>query len=370
MSQTTRGGEEVRADRRRATATRWSLPLILLVACAAPPNGDPRQPSPASAATGDGEAERLVAAGLSDLETRRARDLQRAVEQLEAALELDPHNPVAWSGLADASALLGLYSVVPAAETMPRAAAAAERALALDPDLPRAHASLGLVRYLYDWSWSEAEAHFRRALKLDPDDATTHHWLAMMLTALGRSEEAVAQAERAVAAGAESRVVQIKAATVFAAAGRLERAERQLADCLQRFPDAALAHRELGYLRLRQGRLAEAIPAFERAAALAGGDSAEAGLGLAYALAGRAPDARRVLGALESVAAGEPRPWFDLALVHAGLDETDRAFESLEQALAARDPALVYLASKPGLDRLAADPRYRRLAERIGLPVS
>jgi tetratricopeptide (TPR) repeat protein len=340
--------------------------LLLALGCAGPSRDDAERASPTS---GDAEAGRLVEAGLRALETRRGPDLLVAVERLEAALALDPGSAVAWSGLADASALLGLYSVVLPAETMPRAATAAERALALDPDLPRAHASLGLVRYLYDWSWPEAEAHFRRALALDPGDATTHHWYAMMLTALGRSDEAVAQAERAVAAGPESRVVQIKAATVLTAAGSFERAERQLADCLERFPDAAMAHRELGALRLRQGRIEEAVPAFERAAELDGGDSAEGGLGLAYALAGRTEDARRVLQAMQAVAPGEPPPSFDLALVHAGLGEVDRAFERLEEAFAVRDPALVYLVSRPGLDRLAGDARYREMAERIGLPL-
>lgn len=317
------------------------------------------------------DLEDLLEEGRAALETRSGPQLLIAVERFEAAAALDPESARAWSGLADASALLGLYSVLPPAETMPRAARAAERALELDPDQASTHASLGLVRYLYDWRWAEAERHFRSALALDPDVATVHHWYAMMLTALGRSDEAVEQAERAVAAGPNVRIVQIKAATVFTAARRFERADEQLASCVERYPDTALAHRELGYLRVRQGRIADAISAFERARELDGGQSSTlAGLGLALALDGRPEDAHALIARIEEGAGGSSASAFDLAIVHAGLGQVDRAFERLEQAFAIRDPAIVYLTSKPGLDRLADDPRYADLARRVGLPIS
>ncbi len=320
------------------------------------------------------EAAGEVEAGRALWSTRRGEDLIASVPHFERATELAPELASAWSGLADSLALLGLYGVWLPADSLPQAKAAALRALELDPALAQAHASLGLARYLYDWDWIGAESSFRRALELDPGYAMAHHWYAMMLMATGRHDEAVAQVEQALAADPASRIIEVKAATVFTAAGLYQRAETQLQTALEHQPSNVMVHRELGFLRVAEGRWAEAVPAFERAAELSdGGAGTLAGLGLVLGVLGRSDEAHEVLERLRQIeeragdAGSALAPDFEIAFVEVGLGDHDAALDRLEQALASHDPGIVYLATKPGLDRLRDEPRFLALVERLGL---
>ncbi len=301
-------------------------------------------------------------------EQRTPGALTESFDLFEDIVEREPDNALAHAGVASSGCLLALYSVVEPGQVLPRARQAAEEALRLDPTLSEAHSALGLVDYLYAWDWQSAEARFRTALDLDPASATAWHWYGMLLTALGRTEEAVAALDRAAELAPESRIIQAKRGTVLTAAGRYEEAQAQLAHAAEKFPTLALPHRELGFLYLELERYEDAVAAFERAAELAGGASkSTGGLGYAYAVVGEEERARKVLDVfLERSRSGFVPPMY-LALMYAGLGETDEAFRWLERAHEMHDPGLVYLAIKPGFESLRTDPRFVELAERIGL---
>jgi DNA-binding winged helix-turn-helix (wHTH) protein len=143
------------------------------------------------------EAHQLCLKGRHFWEKRTAAALEKGIRYFQQAIEKDPQYARAYAGLADCYAILSQCSRRPPTETMPKARAAAIEALRIDDTLAEAHASLGLVKMLYDWDWPGAEAEFQRALAIDPGYATAHHWHGMYLVALGRFDEAIDELERA-----------------------------------------------------------------------------------------------------------------------------------------------------------------------------
>ncbi len=128
---------------------------------------------------------------------RNASDLHLAVELFQQATTKDPNYARAYAGLADAYALMPGYTAEASGQWMPQARAAALKALQIDPNLPEAHTALALIVQAYDWDWKTAEKEFRRAIELDPNYATAHHWYAEHLMWQGRFDEALQESERA-----------------------------------------------------------------------------------------------------------------------------------------------------------------------------
>lgn len=283
------------------------------------------------------------------------------------------------AGLAEASALAGLYSLVPPGDTMPRARRAAHSALELAPSNARTHASLGLVEYLWSWDFEAAEHHFQEAIRLDPTLANASLWYGMMLSALGRSAEAVEQAERAGSADPDSRLIQTKTITILVAANELDRARRQYEQVIAQYGPSALALRELAFLELaaadaasdpaeERRHLIAARDAFQEADDLAGG-AARSTAGVAYS-SGRLGDrsaAAQSLEVLEARTEAEHVPPLYLALAHLGTGRPDAALAHIDRAHELRDPGLVYLKSRPGLRDLAGQERYEEVARAVGL---
>ncbi|HXV63425.1 MAG TPA: tetratricopeptide repeat protein, partial [Vicinamibacteria bacterium] len=287
-------------------------------------------------------------------ETRTQAGLEESLELFEQAARIAPELAAAHAGIADAASLLALYGYAPASVALPKARAAAERAIALDPTLGTAHASLGLARYLGEWDWRSAEDSFRRAIALEPDYAPGHHWFAMMLMVTARYEEALGEIEKAIALEPDSALYQTKRGTILLAAGRVEDAEKHLRQVVSRFPDFSMARRELGRIEIQNGHLEQALEYL---------DSREPDRGLALARLGRDREARSVLATLG-------RSPVDAAVVHAGLGEVEEALEELESAFVARDPSLVYFRTRTGLSLLRSEPRFREIETRMGLPPS
>lgn len=389
--------------RRRAFPVGWIAVLLLLLVACGPPEPDPRTAAPVL----DTSAEALVEQGRERWKTRRPEDLLAARDLFRQAIDLDAGLAAAWSGLADASALLGLYSVEPAPVVMPEALRAADRALALDPDNAATHASRGLALYLHDWDFVAAEAAFRRALELDPELINGHHWFGMMLSVLGRHDEALTHMRVAAAAAPNSALLATKVGTLLLTAGRLEDARSVLLESQARFPDSVLPSRELGYVALAMHRPQIAASHFVDALRLSGpgrdrgpDDSAPMDLDemletgdpkllVALALAMKrgdlrirgeltfdaqgtsgnpdALDADDVAAAVRSRADHESMSPVTRARLEVVVGPHDEALRWLERAYTARDPGLVYLRTKPSFEELENEPDYRELCRRIGI---
>ncbi|HEX8335439.1 MAG TPA: tetratricopeptide repeat protein [Pyrinomonadaceae bacterium] len=295
---------------------------------------------------------------------RNAEGVGKSVEHFRRAIDLDPTYAAAYAGLADAYSVLGnyRYGSLPADECFRRARAAALKAVEVDDELAEAHASLALVRAYQERDAAGAEVEFRRAVELDPSYPTAHHWYSDFLAMLGRSDEALAAAERAAALDPLSPIISTTVAERLFFARDYERAAERLRRTLELDPDFIQARFFLGLVYVRQGRRPEAVAELKRARALAGGGDARvaAALGQAYALTGRKSEARRLLE--ELAAAGAEVPPSDMALVHDSLGERERAYEWLSKA---RDKARTnpgaanMLKADPRLDGLRADPRFR-----------
>jgi serine/threonine-protein kinase len=286
----------------------------------------------------------------------------------QEALLLDSTFAPAWAWLAAAQAERAVEGARPA-DVMPAAREAAERALALDSALAVAHMTAGQVSVLYDWDWSAADSAFQRALLINPNRAEVHHWYSRLLAALGRADEAVLHARRAVELSPLD-------AEAIAHLGWLHLYARRYAEARERLQRALQADSSLASTRSLLGLLAEAQGDYELAEShyrgALGGDADDLGalaaLGRAHALDGRAEDARAVLATLDSLSAERYVSPYLLSGIAEALGDTRRAFAWLEEAVADRAGALVYLELDPRLDRLRGDRRFNRIRRSVGLP--
>jgi serine/threonine-protein kinase len=299
------------------------------------------------------EARAIYDEALVHWKTRTEEGLSTSLDLFTRAARIDPEFARARAGIASASCLLALYGYRAPTEVMPKAHGAALEAIRLDDSLAEAHASLGLVRYLYDWNFTDAEKSFERALMLDPGYSSAHHWYAMMLMATKRFEESLREIDRAFALDPESPLYSTKRGTILMAAGRLDEAEAHL-----RRLDSGLARRELGFLALERGNLEKAK---------AGLDPDDASYGLVLGLLGERDKTREMLDALKREESTSYVSPIAFALLYLGLGEKEKALDELERAYEMRDSALVYLRSEPGLSSLRSEPRFRLLLEKMGL---
>jgi TolB-like protein/DNA-binding winged helix-turn-helix (wHTH) protein/Tfp pilus assembly protein PilF len=292
---------------------------------------------------------------------RSEPDLQKGLAYFQHAVAEDPGFALAWAGIAESYGPLAYGGYMATAETAPRMRAAATRALELDDTLAEAHTALAACMAFQEWNWAAAESEFHRAIDVNPNYATAHAWYGLYLSGLSRFEEDVAQRTRALQLDPVSPVWNAGLGDALGRAGRLPEAARQLQKTLELDPDLSQAHVYLGEVYLREGRNDEAIVEFQKA-------KATGSLGYAYAVSGRAGEARRVLGELERLAAQRYVSPLEFAVVHAGLGQRDQAFSWLEKAFADRVPRLSGLRVDPRLASLHADPRFAGLLRRMNLP--
>lgn len=348
----------------------WSTAALALFLQASGLSAQPAASAPAESVASPVSAEALAAyeEGRELWSTRRAADLQASLIPLQRAVELAPDWAKAHSGLADSLALLGLYGARPASETLPLAAAAAQRALELDAELGQAHASLGLTQYLYDHDYAKAERSFRRALELDPGLASAQHWMAMMLSALERHGEALELIDAAVAQAPSSALLCNKRGTILRNAELLARARAQLEDCRARHGPSSLNLREAASIDLLEERWADARNRLLQAQQLSPTDGRTlALLGYAAVRAGESELADEVREALGELSAERYLPVSSLLGLYVAAGETDRAFRTLREALEDREAGIVYIATRPELAPLRADPRFQTALDALGL---
>jgi len=298
---------------------------------------------------------------------RTAGGLTRALEQFQQAVEKDPTYALAYAGLADCYAVMEEYTDTPSSETLPKARAAALRALQLDDSLAEAHASLGLIS-VYLWQCGEGEKEYKRAIELDPNYPSAHHWYSFYLHMLGRLDEAMAEIKRAQQLDPLSPVISDNLAVYFLNKGDLNAGIEQCRKIIELDPNYPRVHSHLGWAYLKQGREQEAMAELQKGVELSGRASARLGLlGYGYGALGKRAEARAVLRELEERYARRESPALYLAAVYAGLGEKDQAFAWLERDFQARTGSLIFITFHPNYDTLRGDPRFADLLRRMGL---
>ena len=318
------------------------------------------------------EAHQFYLKGRYQWNRRTALTLPRAAEYFHHAIELDPGYALAWAGLADCYNVYSFYGIESSNESMPRAKEAAARALAIDDSLAEAHASAAYPKRHYDWDWAGAEREFRRALALDPNYVTAHHWYGTTLWSMGRFEEAQRELQRAQEIDPLSLIVGVDIGRGDYYAGRTDAAITGLRRTLDEIdPEFAVARLVLGMAYEQAGRYDEAIAEFRRWSDLLGEAGATGGaLGHAYAVSGRRGDALKERARLVSLSKNRYVSPFEIALIDAGLGDRDEALDWLERGVDEHAAWMIWLDPNPRFRALHGLPRYRSLLERMHLPTS
>ena len=300
---------------------------------------------------------------------RTTNGLRTALAYFNQAVEEDPNYAQAYSGLADTYALLGdwQYAVMTPKDALPKAKAAAIKALELDPSLGEAHNSLAFCLDGFDWDLEAAGREFQRAIELNPGYATAHHWYSWHLALQHRFDEALAEMKKAQSLDPLSLVINADLAELLAIAHSYDESIQQSKRTIELDPNFALAHNHLGQAYLQKHLYAEAISELERAVQLSGGNpTCIANLARAYAAAGQRKKAMELLQELQAKSTGMYSHGSEMAMIYASLGDHDQALVWLQRGFEERFNPGVLL--RPGLDPLRSDPRFVKLVERVGLP--
>ena len=299
---------------------------------------------------------------------RTGDDLERAVEYFNRAIERDPTYAQAFSGLADTYALLGdwEYGVLAPKEALPRAKAAALKALQLDNTLGEAHTSLAFCLDAFDWDLKSADTEFRRSIELNPGYATAHHWYAWHLSLLGRDNDAIAELKKAQTLDPLSLIINADLAELLLIAHFTDESIQQSRKTIEMDVNFPLAHNQLAVAYLQTHRLDEAISELRKAVQLsAGSPTCTANLARAFAASGRRNEAVELLGDLKKRSRASSSNASEIAVVYAALGDNEQAMTWLETGYQERFNPSVLL--RPGFDPLRADPRFQDLEHRVGL---
>lgn len=318
--------------------------------------------------TRDLEAYTLCLRGRFAWNQRTETALAHSIDWFEAAVARDPLYADAYAGLAEAHATLGFYGGVAPDIAMPRAKAAARRAIELSGSQPGPHATLGCVSAIYERQWREAAACFDRAIRLAPMHPTVRHWHAInYLVPLQRFDEAGEELRRACGADPISTPIHASVGILHYFARRFHDAERHLRETLALDAASSTVRLFLGLTLAETRRHDEAMRELELARALSPSPEMTAAIGYVAARAGDAPAARRALADLESLARARYVSPSLIAQIHAGLGDTVAALDSLERASEVRALDLAWLAVRPVFDDLRSAPRLRALLVELGL---
>jgi TolB-like protein/Flp pilus assembly protein TadD len=322
--------------------------------------------------TESNEAYQLYLRGRFYWNKRNSESLHKAIDYFQQAIEQDPNFALAYAGMADTYALLGGPEAggdMSPNETLPKAKAAALKALEIDETLAEGHVPLGHVKCYYDRDFAGAEREYKRAIELNPNYSVAHHWYAIFLTVLGRYDQALTEIKRAYELDPLSLAINAWYGRILNLAGRLDEAIEQLQKTLELDPKFVLAHYRLGQIYAEKGMYREAVYEFDQISNLPGGKSlALLGYAQTYALQGKRDGAQKNLNAVIELSRQQYVSGAQIASVFGALGENDRAFEWLEEANRAHDLNVVRLKYDPRFEKLRSDPRFADLVRRIGIP--
>ena len=322
--------------------------------------------------TNDAEAFALYQRGRYFWNQRTESGYRKAIECFEQAIDRDADFAQSYSGLADAYMLLGGYQIAShtQADFIAQARRAALRALEIDSRLAEPHASLGLIAFNYDWDFAAAEQHYRRAIELNPNYVTAHHWYgAAFLFQMKRFDEAVAEMRRAQELDPLSSIINTDLGQTYYFARRYEEAITQLRYTLELNPNFDLAHKWLAMSYVEKGDYKAALDEIKQTSPDFAVQSKFL-TALTKARAGEFDEARALVTDLEQRADAQVQQnnAVHFAIAYAALSDKDKALMWLEKEYRARGTGMTSLAAAPFYDPLRGDSRFENLIKRVGFP--
>lgn len=326
--------------------------------------------------TNDAEAFRLYLKGRYFWNKRNEEGFRNGIEHFKKAEERDPTFALAFSGLADSYALLCDIGVARPIDEMPKAKAAAQKAVDVDPTLAEAYTSRAFVRLAYDWDWLGAESDFQQALKLNPKYPTAHQWYASYLMQMGKFNRAKAEIEEAHKLDPLSPIISANYGLYSYYEGNYDDAIAKYKQTLKSDPDFWVARHYLALAYVQKGMHNEAIAELRSLInappsgpipdhVIEAEMEASASLGFASGRAGRSADAQDILAKLQSLSQRRYISGLYFAIVYAGLKDSERTIHYLNDAFQSKHPGLVLIRIDPTFDWLRSDERFKALTQRF-----
>ena len=320
-------------------------------------------PFASSAATNNLEAYNAYLQGRYFFERRDRESLERALSYYEQAITLDSSYALAWAQIAQVRANQADRGYLPTKEGYEKARTAAEKALALDPNLAEANSAFGWIKATYDWDWAAADAFYQRALALEPGNATVVRAAGGLAASLGRLDEALALHRRAVELDPLSAAARMNLGTYSYYSGQFDEALAAFRKSLELSPALPAVHHDLGRVYLAEGRPQEALAEIQQ--------EHEPvwrlfGQVLVYHALNKKNEADAALS--EFIAKYSDGSAYQVAGAYAFRGQAEKAFKWLDKAYAGRDPGLSDVKVDPLLSNIRSDPRYSAFLKKMGLP--
>src|ERR1700736_6467513 len=317
--------------------------------------------------TEDVEAYQYYLQGLFYWNKWTQSDFKKAADYFTLAVQKDPRYALSYAGLADTYSLLGDAGYLPPSEAWPKAKAAAMQALEIDDTLAEAHTSLGLVKEHFEWDWTGAEHEFKRAIELNANLATAHHWYGDFLANMGRSEEGLRETNRAQELDPLSLLINTSLGRQFYLAGQNEKAVEQLRKVLDIDPKFAPARWMLEEVYAQMGNQKEAVAERAKVLSLSGSPELAASIDEDFKRFGYKGVLQSWLDGLTEISKHDYVSAFSIAEAYIRMGEKGKAFDWLEKAYDQHDSGLVSVAVEPVFDSVRSDPRYRDILRRMRL---
>ncbi len=317
------------------------------------------------------DAYNLYLKGRYYLDRMNEHDIAQGIKYLEQAIEEDPNLAPAYAALADAYVVLGRMAINARRprELLPKAKAAAEKALQIDELLPEAHASLGFVKFHFDWDWSGAEKAFKRSLEINPGYTDGYLRYGWMLMFKGDHENAATYIKRALALDPLSPLVNaIMGWQFYFNVRQYDRTIEHFQGMLEMNPNFWVSYFGMGVCYAFKGMFEEAFRAFEKALSFSGrNDEVLGALGWAYGMARKKGEARKILTELKELSKKRYVTPFAIALVYLGLDDKKQTLDWMEKGVEERSGDSVSFNVNPVWDGVRSEPRFVALVKKVGL---
>jgi serine/threonine protein kinase/Tfp pilus assembly protein PilF len=318
--------------------------------------------------TQDTEAYKKYLQGRFFLNRRTEEGIEMAIKYFKQAIDIDPNYAMAYAGIADSYSLIGTYSYLRPHEAYPLAKKAALQALEIDNTISEVHTSLAAIFRYYDWDWKEAGKKFKRALELNPNNATTHHWYAFYLTIFARFDEAIKEIKRAQQLDPLSSIINTDIGMILYYARQFDEAEEQCFKTNEIDPNFWKVYLCLGMVYIQKELYNEAIVELEKAIKINPFDQRSlAYLGYAWGMLGRKDQTLKILDELLKQAKEKYVSAVNIATLYISIEEEEEAIAWLEKAYEEHEPLLTFARVRPTFDALRSNTKFKELLEKIDL---